>query len=218
MEIQPIETRYAGHRFRSRLEARWAVFFDRVGIAWEYEPEGYLVGPNRKPYLPDFWLPEQGVWVEVKGTEELLDVELVVHAALPSGGLPRAPKPHTISEYEVRLLILGSLGRGVQRVRSQKTGQWNGFVQPVHSTLAFRKGDLVQSFAVFRDETLRVAHPFAVIADDSPEINWAGQGCEWGNLVRGETVFVDPDDYDVKVANAYKAAIGARFEHGRSGD
>lgn len=38
--IKPIETRYAGCRFRSRLEARWAVFFDALKIEWEYEPEG----------------------------------------------------------------------------------------------------------------------------------------------------------------------------------
>lgn len=38
-EIKPIETVYKGYRFRSRLEARWAVFFDAQGIEWEYEPE-----------------------------------------------------------------------------------------------------------------------------------------------------------------------------------
>lgn len=39
--MTPIETRYKGYRFRSRLEARWAVFFDVLGVRWEYEPEGY---------------------------------------------------------------------------------------------------------------------------------------------------------------------------------
>jgi hypothetical protein len=39
--MKPIETRYKGYRFRSRLEARWAVFFDAVGEGWEYEKEGY---------------------------------------------------------------------------------------------------------------------------------------------------------------------------------
>ena len=29
--IQVIETAYKGYRFRSRLEARWAVFFDAIG-------------------------------------------------------------------------------------------------------------------------------------------------------------------------------------------
>lgn len=39
-----IPTMYKGINFRSRLEARWAVFFDTLGIEWEYEPQGYEVG------------------------------------------------------------------------------------------------------------------------------------------------------------------------------
>ncbi len=35
--MKPIETIYNGFRFRSRLEARWAVFFDAVEIKYEYE-------------------------------------------------------------------------------------------------------------------------------------------------------------------------------------
>jgi hypothetical protein len=79
--IKAIETKYGGYRFRSRLEARWAVFFDHAEIEWEYEPEGYEVptptGTLR--YLPDFWL-ECGQWAEVKGfldvngTRRLYDV------------------------------------------------------------------------------------------------------------------------------------------------
>ena len=46
--IQAIETRYNGYRFRSRLEARWAVFFDEMGIEYEYEIEGFdLVSVSR---------------------------------------------------------------------------------------------------------------------------------------------------------------------------
>lgn len=59
-----IETRYKGYRFRSRLEARWAVFMDSLGIRWEYEREGFDLGGVG--YLPDFWLPELRMWVEVK--------------------------------------------------------------------------------------------------------------------------------------------------------
>lgn len=51
--MKAIETRYKGYRFRSRLEARWAVFFDALGIKWEYEPEGYDLG-EAGWYLPDF--------------------------------------------------------------------------------------------------------------------------------------------------------------------
>lgn len=66
MSIKPIETFYNGYRFRSRLEARWAVFFDHCGIKYEYEPEGFALSDGEK-YLPDFYLPEQDTYVEVKG-------------------------------------------------------------------------------------------------------------------------------------------------------
>jgi len=65
--IKAIETRYKGYLFRSRLEARWAVFFDTLGIKWEYEQEGFeLSGGTR--YLPDFYLPTfaGGIYAEVK--------------------------------------------------------------------------------------------------------------------------------------------------------
>lgn len=52
-QIKAIETRYKGYRFRSRLEARWAVFFDACGYQWEYEPEGFDL-PSGAKYLPDF--------------------------------------------------------------------------------------------------------------------------------------------------------------------
>lgn len=64
-EIKAIETRYKGYRFRSRLEARWAVFFDAMGIKWQYEPEGFVL-PDGTHYLPDFFLPTMNLWVEVK--------------------------------------------------------------------------------------------------------------------------------------------------------
>lgn len=78
MDIKPIETIYKGYRFRSRLEARWAVFFDNMGIKWLYEHEGYVL-ENGEYYLPDFFLPDlifnpalnedliEGVFFEIKG-------------------------------------------------------------------------------------------------------------------------------------------------------
>ena len=62
--IKPIQTAYNGYLFRSRLEARWAVFFDTMGIRYEYEAEGYDL--DGVWYLPDFWLPEQDCFVEIK--------------------------------------------------------------------------------------------------------------------------------------------------------
>ena len=64
MNIKAIETSYGGYRFRSRLEARWAVFFDSMKWEWEYEKEGFNLGGIC--YLPDFWLPKIGAWAEVK--------------------------------------------------------------------------------------------------------------------------------------------------------
>jgi hypothetical protein len=60
-KLTPIQTRYKGYRFRSRLEARWAVFFDLLGIAWEYEPEGFRMGSVC--YLPDFRLSLPVKWL-----------------------------------------------------------------------------------------------------------------------------------------------------------
>lgn len=68
--IKAIETKYKGHRFRSRLEARWAVFFEAAGIKWIYEKEGFIF--NGKSYLPDFHLPGIG-YFEVKGRHDFDD-------------------------------------------------------------------------------------------------------------------------------------------------
>lgn len=65
MDIKPIETEYNGYKFRSRLEARWAVFFDKAGIRYEYEPEGFETEDGTR-YLPDFYLPDDDMYVEVK--------------------------------------------------------------------------------------------------------------------------------------------------------
>ena len=63
-EVKAIETISNGYRFRSRLEARWAVFFDEAGIPYEYEKEGFIV--DGKPYLPDFYLPWFNCYAEIK--------------------------------------------------------------------------------------------------------------------------------------------------------
>jgi hypothetical protein len=63
-KIQNIPTKYNGVNFRSRLEARWAVFFDTLGIQYFYEYEGFQLPSGW--YLPDFWLPEFKKWIEIK--------------------------------------------------------------------------------------------------------------------------------------------------------
>ena len=62
----PIITEYAGATFRSQLEARWAAWFDKRGIAWEYEPARF------DGWTPDFRLALDGVetYAEVKPVRE----------------------------------------------------------------------------------------------------------------------------------------------------
>lgn len=69
-----IQTEWNGRLFRSRLEARWAVYFESLGRPWVYEPEGYDLPSGR--YLPDFWLPTNesehpvaGYFCEIKPEE-----------------------------------------------------------------------------------------------------------------------------------------------------
>lgn len=55
-----IETVYRGYEFRSRLEAKWAAFFDLCGWKWSYEP------PEFDGWIPDFALGELATLVEIK--------------------------------------------------------------------------------------------------------------------------------------------------------
>ena len=69
--MKAIQTTYQGYRFRSRLEARWAVFLDALGAKWSYEKEGFDLSGTW--YLPDFWISDWNAWLETKGppaTEE----------------------------------------------------------------------------------------------------------------------------------------------------
>lgn len=59
--IKAIPTTYNGQRFRSRLEARWAAFFDLCSWRWSYEPQDF------HGYIPDFALHfRTPILVEVK--------------------------------------------------------------------------------------------------------------------------------------------------------
>lgn len=51
------KTLYNDYLFRSKLEAKWAVFFDMCFIPFIYEPESFLCEDGSQ-YTPDFFLPE----------------------------------------------------------------------------------------------------------------------------------------------------------------
>lgn len=74
------ETWYGATQFRSALESDWAASLDSLGISWQYEPK-LITLPSGEAYLPDFWLPEIGTWIEVKGD-----------------GIPRVEKAYELAE------------------------------------------------------------------------------------------------------------------------
>lgn len=69
--VSHIPTWYRGIRYRSRTEARWAFFFDRVAIPHQHEEQPY--GVDGSGFLPDFRLPDRGIDVEVKRDKFTID-------------------------------------------------------------------------------------------------------------------------------------------------
>lgn len=63
--MKVLETEYNGTLYRSRTEARWAVFMDAIGFPFVYEPEGFDLGKDGW-YIPDFYLPSIDWFMEVK--------------------------------------------------------------------------------------------------------------------------------------------------------
>ena len=103
--MRAIETEYNGYKFRSRLEARWAVFFDAAGVRYEYEPEGFEViwGEGEVyRYLPDFYLPDFDVYVEVKPSKrKLIEDQEKISMCIDYGQTPIS--------HSNGLLILGQI-------------------------------------------------------------------------------------------------------------
>lgn len=100
---QAIPTHYGRCHFRSRLEARWAVFFDTLDLPWEYEREGYELPSGR--YLPDFWLPLVNMWAEVKpeklnGAEQTKAIELAIATRAPVLCLEGLPENRPYGAWE----------------------------------------------------------------------------------------------------------------------
>jgi hypothetical protein len=258
--IKPIETLYRGYRFRSRLEARWAVFFDTARIPWRYEQEGFDLSdvelPNEpgvleqmrmrtpedreavnkkdtpKWYLPDFYLPRQECWVEIKAREpSRKEGELMAHLAWGTGQSGyifwdlRAPKE-----------IQGSTPKEVIRSTFQSAIGFHVIQDPREPYIDRTWMEwTVQSFALNIDP--EDEDPGPVVEGDFDH-----QWCEcprcgllgitlFGNarllkcgcLVESSTQqarlsYIDPDpvytDDSPRLMAAYMAARQARFEHG----
>lgn len=71
--LQAKITTYAGIEYRSRLEAKWSRFFEYLQIPFVYEPYKFTFPADDDEhylyYMPDFWLPVQRCWIEIKGEQ-----------------------------------------------------------------------------------------------------------------------------------------------------
>jgi hypothetical protein len=208
--MKAIETVYAGHRFRSRLEARWAVFFDHAGLEWQYEPQGYEVGAERRRYLPDFYLPQTETWVEVKPTDSMLDWSLLQACADPERGLPGMADSFRSSRG---LLLLGPVPRhefidlganvlhpaiqsdaGLPAVNFLRFGKSG----PMSTDMMIRTSGVSALADGARPEGFLVGRILSIVsADPASNLMW----------------HISPE----AVVEAYTAARQARFEHGESG-
>ena len=92
MKIKAIPTKYAGVQFRSRLEARWAAFFDLCGWVWEYEP-----------FDLDGWIPD----FKIEGDDGSLLVEIKPISEFDSAVGKKIESACLASEYEGEMLLLG---------------------------------------------------------------------------------------------------------------
>ncbi len=194
--IQAIETQYVGHRFRSRLEARWAVCLDRLGITWQYEPQGIAIGGVR--YLPDFYLDgpicsAQPVFAAVKGllmADDLRKILPLAEAGRPVVVLSDIPKSGVGGPHFHLFRRRPSTGQGVDvhKVSFYPTGAgWS--LQPFGFPLAI--GDIT-------DERVITTLP-DVLADRE-----IGHRSGWM-------------DVPPEVEQAFRSARSARFEFGESG-
>lgn len=195
-DIKPIETVYAGCHFRSRLEARWAVFFDTLGVQWEYEPQGYELSSGSR-YLPDFYLPGTDQWVEVKGVLSHADFIRIATAAVE---FPVADRPLQIRPG---VLLLGAIPKpGVQATHSRMAALaddvlWQsvfftsaGAARPIGDSAVFR----LDGMAGLTEQATRVLRGGALAAVGEEHLSLAPE-----------------------VDAAYQAARSARFEHGEQG-
>lgn len=200
---QAIDTVYRGCYFRSRLEARYALLFDLLKIVWRYEPEAYELGPHDRHYLPDFYLPAFGAWVEVKGDESDFTAKADLYAAAvdPRSGLPGIAD--SVFTSTRGLLVLGP----IPDVRPNSR-------RPLHTLI--QHGDLLLdgASAIYRSLAAFTGDGCLVITG----VDAAG-GMPSGLPLAGDVPFTAtlrlPGPFGPNfVAAAYTAARAARFDRG----
>lgn len=217
-DIKPIETRYAGCRFRSRLEARWAVFFDRLGIKWLYEPQGFEVGERRRRYLPDFHLPDLGTWVEVKGTRDDLDLELIAEAVMgPCSPIMMVLGPvadHQPGRVPVHTVLMPALD--FRPTFGSTSEGFRHFIDAV-SALGDEQQETIRRHIDAQSHPVTMMHAFFIHGSPSTfmPIGMPLSTCMGFDPVDPTPLWPILPMPEVKAA--YQAARSARFEHGEEG-
>ena len=110
-QVKALPTRYDGVLYDSRTEARWAVFFDQLGIGFLPQEQGFLT--DGVPYRPDFLLPAQALIAEVKpsfdadpdGVQKLRDL-------IAARGKERGVVLPAIHTGDMHLLLIAPDGKG----------------------------------------------------------------------------------------------------------
>jgi len=210
--MKAIETVYNGYRFRSRLEARWAVFFDHAGIEYEYEPEGFELGDGTR-YLPDFYFPEYDWYAEVKaprdGAKE--DIERAsrfvgnpIKVLILLGNIPDASESPI---YHYNALYFNQLRNEVivERVCFQPTGAADQEPFYHFCIASWQAIDHLGYTSLFcaLEHINRTLEP---ITDKDLTALCKKKNSYWEDLLDDESI--------INLSSCYQAARQARFEHG----
>lgn len=127
--VEAIETEFGGIAYRSRTEARWAIFFATLGIDVEYEAHHIRLSDG-VGYLPDFYIPVFKAWFEVKAGNDaivtaeaakarLLSADQKGHRVWLAIGPPSAEEPNilTLEQWSPEVPIEEILGTPENRYR-----------------------------------------------------------------------------------------------------
>lgn len=193
-----IETYYNGFHFRSRLEARWAVFFDHLGIKYLYEPQGFVLGEEKICYLPDFYLPELKTWIEVKGVMTKDDEKKIKYFI----------EEYLANNNEEKIIILGDIPRQDEIWRF--TDNYNISTSLEYGPFSMHSGT-ISDYSYFP----------CIAGCGKVDFEFWGKSyriCEEclknGNCeCHGKFGSYD----DNRIVNAYSCASSARFDHGQYG-
>lgn len=168
--IKPIETSYKGYRMRSRLEARWAVFFDELGFQWEYEPEGFDLGGGLQ-YLPDFKVYVTSMFPDDKGMLDLFEPRELYIEVKGNMDSESAEKVIRFSKH-YPIVVLGSIPESVSAIPDKYKEPING----VYFFSAYHLCEWDNRFVMFfkwhgRNELIRVEllESWNSISKDYPE-------------------------------------------------